>query len=294
MPPAPLPPGFQHRKAFVNGLMHHAVVGGAGTPILLVHGWMGSWYHWRKLLPLLAAKHTVVAVDARGYGESDKPYEGYDGRTIASDLHGIMQQLGLPRFFVMGHDMGALPALLLAAEQPQAVLGLGYLDEPLPGYNLDRFTAFTKDNPFPYWWFGFNAQKHLPALMWEGREAVLVDYFLTAMVADPSCITEDDKAEYVRCLKKPGGLHGSFGWYRDVLVTAEQIRAATQTKLRVPVLALNGQFGHPGVLEQMQLVAEDVSGETIPFCGHLLAEEQPQAVAHAMLAFCARVEGAGR
>jgi pimeloyl-ACP methyl ester carboxylesterase len=289
MSPAPTPTGFGHRKVFANGLMHHAVVGGEGPAILLVHGWMGSWYHWRHVMPQLAARHTVVAVDARGYGESDKPYDGYDGSTIAADLLGIMDALDHARFFVMGHDMGAPPALLLAAGHPDRVLGLGYFDEPLPGYNLDRFTAFAKENPFPYWWFAFNAQPHLPALLWEGKEAVMVDHLLAAMVADPSCITEADKAEYVRGLRKPGGLHGSFGWYRDALVTAEQIRAATATKLAVPVLALNGQFGHPGVLEQMRLVAEDVTGETIPFCGHLLAEERPEAVAKAVLAFCAKI-----
>lgn len=287
-----LPPiELQHRKVFANGLMHHAVMAGTGTPILLVHGWMGSSYHWRKVLPLLADSHTLIAVDARGYGESDKPYEGYDGRTIASDLRAVMQQLSFSRYFVMGHDMGALPALLLAAERPDEILGLGYFDEPLPGYNLDRFTAFSKDNPFIYWWFAFNAQRHLPAMLWEGREAVLVDHLLTSMTADPSCISAADKAEYVRGLQKPGGLHGSFGWYRDALVTAEQIVAATRTKLTLPVLALNGQYGHPGVLEQMRLVAEDVTGETIPHCGHLLAEEQPEAVARAIRAFCARVQG---
>jgi pimeloyl-ACP methyl ester carboxylesterase len=289
MTATPLPPGFQHRKLFAQGLTHHAVIGGQGPALLLVHGWMGSWYHWRKLLPLLAQSHSLVAVDARGYGESDKPYAGYDGLTIAGDLRAIMQQLGHARYFVMGHDMGALPALLLAATQPEEVLGLGYFDEPLPGYNLDRFTAFTRENPFPYWWFGFNAQPHLPALMWEGREDVLVEHFLTSMVADPSCISAEDRAEYARGLRKPGGLHGSFGWYREVLLTAEQIRAATQTKLPMPVLALNGQFGHPGVLEQLQLVAERVTGETIPYCGHLLAEEQPDVVARAILAFCREI-----
>ncbi len=292
MATTPTPTGFAHRKVFANGLMHHAVMGGEGPPILLVHGWMGSWYHWRHVMPALAARHTVIAIDARGYGESDKPYGGYDGRTIAADLLGVMEALGHPRFFVMGHDMGALPALLLAADHPDRVLGLGYFDEPLPGYNLDRFTAFVKENPFPYWWFGFNAQPHLPALLWEGKEAVLVDHFLTSMVADPASITDADKAEYVRQLKKPGALHGSFGWYREVLTTAEQIRTATATKLTVPVLALNGQFGHPGVLEQMRLVAENVTGETIPFCGHLLAEERPEVVAEAILAFCAQIGGA--
>jgi len=279
-------------KLPANGLMHHVLVAGRGSPILLVHGWLGTSYHWRKVMPILAREHTVIAVDARGYGESDKPDSGYDGATIASDLASIVQTLGASPVVVVGHDMGALPALLLAATHRPLVRGLAYVDEPLPGYNLDTFTAFRKDNPFVYWWFSFNAQKHLPALMWAGKEDVLVDYFLSAMAADPASISAEDKAEYVRGLRKPGGLHGSFGWYRDVLLTAEQIRDATREKLTQPVLALNGQFGHPGVEEQMRLVATDVTGVTLSACGHLPAEEKPNETAAAILAFTARLPAA--
>lgn len=278
-----------HGKVNANGVTLHVAMAGEGAPILLVHGWMGSSYHWRKVMPLLAARHRVVAIDARGYGDSDKPYEGYDGRTIAEDLRQVAATLGLNRPLVVGHDMGALPALLLAAESPELVRGLVYVDEPLPGYNLDQFTAFKKENPFVYWWFAFNAQPHLPALMWAGKEAELVDYFLTAMAADPSAVSAADKAEYVRGLTKPGGLHGSFGWYRDALTTADQIRAATTTRIKTPVLAINGQYGHPGVEEQMRLVAEDVSGVTLQGCGHLCAEERPEEFAAALLAFADRL-----
>lgn len=276
-------------KLRANDLNLHFKMVGDGAPILLVHGWMGSSYHWRKVMPLLAQHHRVVAIDVRGYGESDKPYEGYDGRTIAEDLRQVINTLGLDRPIVVGHDMGALPALLLAAESPERVRGLAYVDEPLPGYNLDQFTAFTRDNPFVYWWFAFNAQPHVPALMWAGKEAELVDYFLTAMAANPGSISEADKAEYVRGLKKPGGLHGSFGWYRDALITAEQIRAATNTKIKTPVLAINGQYGHPGVEEQMRLVAEDVRGVTLENCGHLCAEEKPEEFAAAVLNFSRQI-----
>ncbi|MFN8828926.1 MAG: alpha/beta fold hydrolase [Labrys sp. (in: a-proteobacteria)] len=280
-------PSPRHMKLRANGLTHHVVMTGEGPPILLVHGWLGSSYHWRHLMPLLAASHTVIAVDVRGYGDSDKPALGYDGETIAADLRGIAQALGLSRYIVLGHDMGALPALLLAAGHPDEVSGLIYVDEPLPGYNLDQFTAFRRDNPFVYWWFSFNAQPHLPALMWAGKEAELVDYFLTAMCADPTTHTAADKAEYVRGLRKPGGLDGSFGWYRDALVTADQIRAATTTRIKTPVLAINGAYGHPGVGEQMGLVAETVTSVTLPFCGHLCAEEKPAEMAAAILAFTA-------
>lgn len=163
-------------KVPANGQMLHVVEQGGGVPILLVHGWMGSSYHWRHVMPLLAQSHRVVAIDCRGYGDSDKPYDGYDGETIAEDLRQVAETLRLDRPIVIGHDMGALPALLFAAGHPEAVRGLVYVDEPLPGYNLDSFTAFNRDNPFVYWWFSFNAQPHLPALMWAGKEAELVEF----------------------------------------------------------------------------------------------------------------------
>jgi pimeloyl-ACP methyl ester carboxylesterase len=276
---------LQHGKAFSNGIMHHFVMAGQGPAIVLLHGWLGTSYHWRKVLPLLAKKHTVIAIDARGYGESDKPYSNYDGQTLVADLLGILDTVGINKATVVGHDMGALTALLFAASHPNRTQGLVYVDEPLPGYNLDQFTAFTTSNPFVYWWFPFNSQPHLPALLWQEREDVLVDYFLTAMCANPASISNEDKAEYVRGLRKPGGLHGSFGWYRDSLKTADQIVAATRQKMKLPVLALNGQYGCPGVLEQMKLVAENVSGETFPYCGHLLAEEHPERMAIAIESF---------
>ncbi len=276
---------FRHGKAYTShGGPIHYVMGGSGPPLLLLHGWMGTWYSWRKVMPLLAQTFTVIAPDCRGYGDSHKPYAAFDGRTIKDELREVVQGLGLTKLYVIGHDMGALPALLYAAEHRDEVLGLGYFDEPLPGYNLEQFTAFTADNPFVYWWFPFNAQPHVPALLWEGKEAEMVDYFLTAMVGDPRAISAEDKAEYVRGLRSPGGLHGSFGWYRDALTTAAQIKAATATKLSVPVLALNGQFGHPNVGAQMALVAENVRSVTIPWCGHMVAEEFPEQVADAVIA----------
>jgi pimeloyl-ACP methyl ester carboxylesterase len=276
---------FASMKIPANGQTLHVVMGGAGPSIVLVHGWLGTSYHWRRLMPLLADRYRVVAVDMRGYGDSSKPYLDYDGRTLKEDLRAIAKTLGLGRVHVVGHDMGALPALLWAAEHPDEVASLGYFDEPLPGYNLDNFTAFRKDNPFVYWWFSFNAQPHVPALMWRDRTAEMVDFFLTSMVTDPSAITAADKAEYVRALSLPGALDASFGWYRDALTTADQIVEATRERLKMPILALNGQYGHPGVGEQMKLVADNVVAVTIANCGHLPAEERPRETADALLGF---------
>lgn len=283
---------FIHRKVFVNGVLLHVVVGGHGPALVLLHGWLGSWYSWRKVMPALAERFTVIVPDARGYGDSAKPAAGYDGLTIKEDLRQLLRALGHQRAFVMGHDMGAPAALLMAAHHPDEVIGVGYFDEPLLGVNLERFTAFRADNPFVYWWFPFNATEHVAAMLWEGREERMVDYMINAMVADPRSVTAADKAEYVRGLRSPGGLHGSFGWYRDSLLTGRQIVEATQGRvLQVPVLALNGQYGHPGVAEQFAGLAATVHGATLPNCGHLLAEEQPEAVVAQILTFAERIAG---
>jgi pimeloyl-ACP methyl ester carboxylesterase len=286
------PPVFSRRKVFVNGVLLHVVIGGSGPALLLIHGWLGSSYSWRKVMPLLARHFTVIAPDVRGYGDSAKPDAGYDGLTIKEDMRQLLQALGHRQAYVMGHDMGAPVALLHAAHHPEEVLGVGYFDEPLLGFNLERFTAFRADNPFVYWWFAFNATPHVAAMLWEGKEDRMVDYLLTAMVADPGSLSAADKAEYVRGLRSPGGLHGSFGWYRDSLRTAQQtVDAIGGRVLDVPLLALNGQFGHPGVREQFAGLVRTVEGSTLPGAGHLIAEEQPLAVAQEIIDFAQRHPG---
>lgn len=280
---------FSHRKVFANGVLMHVVTGGRGPALLLLHGWLGHWRSWRKVMPALAAHFTVIVPDARGYGDSAKPDAGYDGLTLKDDMRQLLHALGHHEAYVMGHDMGAPVALLYAAHHPDEVLGVGYFDEPLLGFNLERFTAFRADNPFVYWWFPFNATPHVAAMLWEGKEARMVDYLVTAMVADPRSVSAEDKAEIVRGLTSPGGLHGSFGWYRDSLRTAQQtVDALGARVLPVPLLALNGQFGHPGVREQFEGLVATVEGATIPGAGHLIADEQPQAVAAEIIAFAQR------
>lgn len=277
---------LQHRKVFANGVMLHCVVAGEGPPLLLGHGWLGSSYTWRKVIAPLSRRFTVIAPDMRGYGDSQKPHTGYDGVTLKDDLRALVRALGFQTVAVIGHDMGALPALLYAAHHPDEVQWLGYLDEPLVGYNDQKFTAFARDNPFVYWWFAFNATDRIAALLWDGKEAEMIDHMITSMVADPRSVTAEDKHEYLRGLRSPGGLDASFGWYREALVTGGQIVEAMSGKpLQCPVLALNGEYGHPGVREQFDGIAATIDGGIIKNCGHLVPEEQPQALIDWIFAF---------
>src|SRR5579859_3721346 len=124
---------FTSRYVDAGDLRLHAVTGGDGPPLLLVHGWPETWYAWRLLMPALARGFSVVAVDQRGIGLSDIPADGYDTGTLADDLVKLMDALGHPRFALAGHDTGMPVSYALAADHPDRVDRLAVAEGPPPG-----------------------------------------------------------------------------------------------------------------------------------------------------------------
>ena len=132
--PAGFTDTFTSRYVDTGELRLHAVTGGDGPPLMLVHGWPQTWYAWRMLMPTLARDFSVVAVDQRGIGLSDKPQHGYDTATLASDLVALMDVLGHSRFALYGTDVGMPIAYALAADHRNRVDRLVVSEAPLPGY----------------------------------------------------------------------------------------------------------------------------------------------------------------
>src|SRR4249919_3823876 len=124
---------FTSRFIDVGDVRLHAVIGGSGPPLLLVHGWPQTWYAWRMLMPALAEHFEVIAVDQRGIGLSDKPRDGYDIGTLASDLVALMDALDHEEFAVYGTDTGMPIAHALAADYPERVERLVVSEAFLPG-----------------------------------------------------------------------------------------------------------------------------------------------------------------
>ena len=92
---------FSHNMASVNGIQMHYVIGGHGPPVVLLHGWPETWYEFRLIMPALAKNYTVIAPDLRGLGDSSKPTTGYDGKTVAEDIHQLVS-LSLSMIFIWG------------------------------------------------------------------------------------------------------------------------------------------------------------------------------------------------
>ena len=124
---------FTSRSVNSGGLRQHAVIGGEGPPLLLVHGWPQTWYQYRLVMPALARDFEVIAVDQRGIGLSDKPHDGYDIGTLANDMVALMDSLGHERFALVGFDTGMFISYALAADHPDRLDRLVVGEAFVPG-----------------------------------------------------------------------------------------------------------------------------------------------------------------
>jgi pimeloyl-ACP methyl ester carboxylesterase len=267
---------FSHRMASVNGIQMHYVIGGQGDPIVLLHGWPETWYAWRHVMPALAQNYTVIAPDLRGLGDSSKPPTGYDGKTVAEDIHQLVTQLGFRTIFLVGHDIAAWVVYPYAAAHPTEVEKLVVMEIPPPG--------FFPPGPLP-WWLYFHQTPDLPEALVEGKEMEYLSWFYHNLAYNPSAITQQDINEYVSHYSAPGGMRAGFEYYRAFPEDTIQNQNYSQTKLSMPVLALGAGYipafgGHsnPIAVLGMQQLAENVQGIIVPNSGHFIAEEQPQFV----------------
>ena len=283
--PAGFTDTFTSRYVDTGDLRLHAVVGGEGPPLLLVHGWPETWYAWRLVMPALARDFEVIAVDQRGIGLSDKPAGGYDTGTLAADLVALMDVLGHERFAVAGHDTGFAISYALAADHPDRVDRVALAEIPGPPGAAPSPPLFV---PAPLndrlWHLAFNRVENLPEQLIAGREAAFFGY---EFAIQGGKLPDEVVDYYVRILSEPDVLPGSLGFYRSLDTTLQQQQQRT-THLTMPVLAIGGAASYGDhVGEAMNLVADDVQSVVIPDTGHWVAEEAPEAMLAALTAFLA-------
>ena len=276
-----------HHHFDTGEVVLHYVRAGSGDPVVLLHGWPQSWYCWRKVIPALAQRYMVVAPDLRGLGDSSRPLDGYDKRTIAEDIWKLTREhLGLERCFLVGHDWGGPVAFCLAATHPDAIRRLVMLDTAVPGDGSGTFSQHGRR-----WHHAFHQTADLPEALVAGREDIYLGWFYRQYGFTAGAIGPDDIEEYLRTYRQPGALRAGFAYYRaldrDVAYNQSLL---SRGKLQMPVLALGGGKGFGrGVetLESLKRVALDVRGGVIEDCGHWMVEEKPEEVLRAVLGFFA-------
>jgi pimeloyl-ACP methyl ester carboxylesterase len=293
VPGAPqLPDGFADtftsRYVDAGEVRLHAVIGGDGPPLLLVHGWPQTWYAWRMLMPTLARDFQVIAVDQRGIGLSDRPEEGYDTGTLAGDLVALMDALGHQRFALYGTDTGMAIAYAVAADHPDRVERLVVSEAPLPGVTPSPPLLLPPPLNARLWHLAFN---QLPAEVNEGLVRGREDIFFGAELdasAGTRKLPEDAVRYYIDTLAAdPDALRGSFELYRAFPTTAAQNQQRKTRRLTMPVLAIGGAESTGAMAaDTMRLVADDVQGAVVN-SGHWVAEQAPEELLAALTEFLA-------
>ncbi|MEU1747523.1 alpha/beta fold hydrolase [Micromonospora arida] len=272
-----VPAGFTEQRARVGQITMNYVRGGAGPPLVLLHGYPQCWHMWRHLLPELGRSFDVVAPDLRGFGGSDAPDGGYDKKTVAADLHGLLDQLGLVGDLrLVGHDLGTMVAYAYAAAHPQRVSRLVLSEAPIPDESIYTFPALTSAGP-GVWNFGyFSLGNGLPEALVNGRESLWVDKFTDALMVRKGSMAAHDIEEFANHLRDPAHLRASFAYFRAFEQDIADNAAYRGTKLTMPVLAVGAAASLGGqVAEQVRRYADTVRGEVIEDCGHWLYEERP-------------------
>jgi pimeloyl-ACP methyl ester carboxylesterase len=301
MLPAGTISGFRSDTVAVNGVRLHYWVGGNpdGKPVLLWHGFLSTGYAWHKVAPALAEAGLAVLIpDMRGFGDSDKPAgdNGYDNRALAEEFRALIGEIGFGggrKLILAGHDMGAPPALIWAADHPDELAGLVYIEGPVMLSDvLQKIIAYTPRAMAKgsMWWWILPLAPGVPERLIVGNERAFLTWFYEGATADPASIEPATVDEYLRTFSGRDGVIGAMGVYRAAFTSIAQTEKLTRDKVRVPVVALGGSSNGLGakVGEMVKLVAEYVEAHTLADSGHFMPEEQPDAVVKHILAMAAK------
>jgi haloacetate dehalogenase len=278
---------IRHHTLHANGIRQHYLDAGDGPAVVLLHGFPETSFAWRHQIPVLAKKYRVIAPDLRGYGETDKPASGYDKRTMAADTLALVQELGIDRIALVGHDRGARVATRFAKDHPSVVDRLVVMDNVptrIVARNMNAQTARA------YWFFFFHLVPELPETLIAGKEDLWLRHFFSDWCYNPHSISGADFDHYVQAYRRPGAVRGAMSDYRANREDNAQDQVDAEVKIACPVLSLWGRdFEAVGKMFDMAAVwgemAHNVRAEPIAECGHLPHEEQPERVNGLLLEF---------
>jgi len=265
-----LGPGFISATAQVNGTSLHYVRGGSGPAIILLHGFPQDWYEFHKILPRLAQKFTVIAVDLRGVGDSAPASAGYDAANLAADIHQLATHLSLEKPYIFGHDIGGMVAYAYVRRYSNDSRGVMILDVAFPG--LDPWPDILGNRYF--WHIRFH-QTDLPEKLVAGRQAQYFRYFLR-----PDQFSDAAVAHFATAYRDPDHLSAAFETYR-AFPANEQFFAAETGRIDLPFVIGSGETDAfapylPRIADALRARGiGNLKTEFIPGSAHYVANEKP-------------------
>jgi haloacetate dehalogenase len=278
--------GFDYQRVTVaEGVALNVAVGGSGTPIVLLHGFPQTHLMWRHVAADLAADHTVICPDLRGYGASDKPAgdDAYAKRTMAADIVALARALGHDRFALAGHDRGALVAVRAGLDHPAAVTHLASLDV-LP--TLDMWNVLHGVSAAVGFHLYLMAQPAgLPEKLIGAAPDTFLGHFLDIWTRNPDAIPAEVRAEYLRASRAAvPSIVADYRASAGTDVRHDEADRAAGRRLRMPVAVLQQDWGAALGFDAAGIWrawAPDLEHRTVS-CGHFMAEEAPAEVVKAL------------
>jgi pimeloyl-ACP methyl ester carboxylesterase len=290
----PAIPGFDRRRVPVaDGVSLNTAIGGSGPAIVLLHGFPQTHLMWRHVAADLAADHTVICPDLRGYGASDKPADtdgtAYAKRTMAADTVALARALGHERFALAGHDRGALVAFRAGLDHPEAVTRLACLDV-LP--TLDMWEVMHGAGAAVGFHLYLMAQPPgLPERMIAACPDAFFGHFLDAWTRDPRAVPAGVRAAYLdACRAAVPSITADYRASAGIDADHDRADRDAGNRLRMPVTVLQQDWGAALGYDAAALWrawAPDLRHTTVT-CGHFMAEEAPAEVAGALRDLMAR------
>jgi pimeloyl-ACP methyl ester carboxylesterase len=277
--------GLTHKRVTTNGVTLHYVTVGRGPVVFCMHGWPQSHREFLPVMKRLADRYTIVAPDLRGFADSDKPYDGYEPRTIATDMLGVLEAEGVRRFHILSHDLGGPPSVALAYLTSDRALSLATIETPFFGLSFPGYV----DPRVTYWHLGMHMHMDITRLLVEGREDAYLRHFFRDFAYNPDAIPEEEVQSYVMQMRQPGNFRASLNHYGYIPQMAEQTKELTRNKLNVPMLAWGGRrsFGDH-CFESAKAIATNAQGGVIEECGHWVFEEKPDFIIQQLGEFWSR------
>ncbi|HMD54688.1 MAG TPA: alpha/beta hydrolase [Phycisphaerae bacterium] len=269
-------------SANIDGVRINYKIAGNGPIVVLLHGYAQTSHMWLPFITHLQSSHTVIAPDLRGFGDSQRPPGGYDKKTMAKDIHGLIHQLGYQQpVVVVGHDIGLMVAYAYAAQYPGEVNKLVLMDAFLPGIGDWKNVWLMRD----LWHFHFYGET--PLALVKGRERIYFEHFWNDFAADKTkSIPEADRQFYAAAYAKDDGMRAGFEVFKNFEQDAKDFAGFSATKLDMPVLVLTGEKASGTFLiDQTRLVANNVKGIIVKGSGHWLMEEATDQVIPALVLF---------
>jgi pimeloyl-ACP methyl ester carboxylesterase len=265
---------FSHCFSTVKDVQMHYVIGGEGTPLVLLHGWPQTWYEWDGLLPELAKDHLVIAVDLPGLGDSTGSPVSFDKKTLATYIHALVSEtLGYQSVNIAAHDLGAGVAWSYANSYPAEVTALAAMDFPLPSSNCPAAQTAQLSYHFPFF-----QEPGIAELLIDDEVKAFLTAFYPHVSRNPEPISEKEISEFARTYERPQNLTNGFELYRALSRDEQDNLVFAKTLLEVPILVLAQQGAYEFEAACYQAGATSVTGTDIEGAGHWLNEEAPDAV----------------